>query len=159
MLSQFKQVPGSIGLPEQTITLFQGLYINRLYHLRPLLSSLCRVGLQPPLPGGGRGASASAPGQDMVCVVCASPWQPWSAHTHCVYVPVSLLLKCVFVFMFVCASPLSSPVQEHGDGRCVPGPNPPVLPQSPGGGSESWLAEETEEHHEELAAKMVCPAL
>ena len=34
-----------------------------------------------------------------------------------------------------------------------------VLPRPPGEGSEGWLAEETTQHHEELAAALVCAAL
>lgn len=63
-------------------------------------------------------------------------------------------LKSLFVCMCVC-----SQVQEHGDGWSLPGPMPPSLPQPPGGGAESRLAEEAAQHHEELAAPLVRAAL
>lgn len=60
--------------------------------------------------------------------------------------------------LYVCVC-VCSQVQEHGDGRGVAGPMPAGLPQPPGGGAEGWLAEEAAQHHEELAAPLVCAAL
>ena len=59
-----------------------------------------------------------------------------------------LIDVCVLYF-------LSSQVEKHGDGRGVAGHRPACFPQPPGGGAEGRLAEETEEHHEELAVALV----
>lgn len=49
-----------------------------------------------------------------------------------------------------------SQVQEHGDGRGITWLMSAHLTKSPRGGAKGWLAEEAEEHHEELAATLVC---
>ena len=55
------------------------------------------------------------------------------------------------VCVFVCPS---SPIQEHGSGGAVSAVQA-LFSSGPGEGAEGRLAEETEEHHEELAAALV----
>lgn len=57
----------------------------------------------------------------------------------------------------VCLSTCSQ-VQEHGDGGVDEGIESAILPGTPGEGSEGRLAEETAQHHEKLAAALVCAA-
>lgn len=58
----------------------------------------------------------------------------------------------------LCVLLTSSPLQEPCDGGAEPQPGPAARALQVGPCAEGRLAEEAEEHHEELAAALVCAA-
>lgn len=58
----------------------------------------------------------------------------------------------------LCVSLAFSPLQKPSDGGAEPEPWADAVPSQAGPRAEGGLAEEAEEHHEELAAALVCAA-